>query len=353
MKRYKRLIILILAMLCLVCVVTAAFLLTSLAGHKSASSAEATEEKRTLRQGPGNMELRALMNEDSYLYDELMPEITKYITDNGQPEETWSVTIIDTATDTVASWNNHSMISASIIKQFIMGTVFEEYDELCEEYGKEFIDENLHGMITYSDNDNANALINRLGRGDNEKGVEKVNAFLKKYGYTETRLDHPFYTEGDPKVNNMSSSLDNATLQWDILKGRFKHSADMLKLLRQQTCIWKLASGVPDVRTASKTGDLKHIENDCCIFFADNGTYIVSIQTEDVASNLRTWSMMQQIAAMAYDYFINLDRDKLGLKVHESPSPLSEAQQKEMDEARAENIAGRQDVWANSVQEYD
>lgn len=63
--------------------------------------------------------------------------------------------------------------------------------------------------------------------------------------------------------------------------------------------------------------------------------------------------MMQQIAAMAYDYFINLDRDKLGLKVHESPSPLSEAQQKEMDEARAENIAGRQDVWANSVQEYD
>lgn len=78
-----------------------------------------------------------------------------------------------------------SMQSASVIKVFIMATV---YDRICypqneqtaiyisEQYDGELRDL-LSNMITVSDNDAANRLVELLGNGDFNVGKEAVNAF--------------------------------------------------------------------------------------------------------------------------------------------------------------------------------
>lgn len=268
-----------------------------------------TEE--TVQEDGSVMEMleEATKYQDNDLYRNLMPQIAAYIGKYGYESDTWSVTAIDTVTGEVATWNNHPMCSASIIKQFIMGAVYEHYDELLSQYDESSLNSLLFTMITRSDNDCANALINRLGYGDDTKGIEAVNAFLKKYGYTQTNLDHTFYGGQADSKDNMASSLDNANFQWDILKGRFEHSEDMLNLLKQQYWTYKIPGGVPySVKTANKTGDLEDIENDCAIIFADNGTYILSIMSNNLVAAKSAQATIRGVSSIAYSYFKDLDR---------------------------------------------
>ena len=44
-------------------------------------------------------------------------------------------------------------------------------------------------MITVSDNDAANTLVNWLGNGDNSAGMAKVNGFCQEHGFTSTQMN--------------------------------------------------------------------------------------------------------------------------------------------------------------------
>ena len=88
-------------------------------------------------------------------------------TDNG----TWSVYVCNLAKNTEGAINDQKMQAASLIKLYIMGAVYEDYDSLSTTYGKETLDNNLNSMITVSDNDAANKLVNCLGGGDDAAGI--------------------------------------------------------------------------------------------------------------------------------------------------------------------------------------
>lgn len=64
--------------------------------------------------------------------------------------------------NTEGAINDQKMQAASLIKLYIMGAVYEDYDSLSTTYGKETLDNNLNSMITVSDNDAANKLVNCL-----------------------------------------------------------------------------------------------------------------------------------------------------------------------------------------------
>ena len=50
------------------------------------------------------------------------------------------------------------------------------------------LDDNLNSMITVSDNDAANTLVNYLGGGDDAAGMARVNKFCQDHGYTSTSM---------------------------------------------------------------------------------------------------------------------------------------------------------------------
>ncbi len=69
-----------------------------------------------------------------------------------------------------------------------MGTVYENYESLSETYGADTLNSYLNSMITVSDNDAANKLVNMLGDGDDEAGMRAVNAFCASHGYSSTSM---------------------------------------------------------------------------------------------------------------------------------------------------------------------
>ena len=73
--------------------------------------------------------------------------------------------------------DDQPMQAASLIKLFIMGTVYENYESLSETYGADTLNSYLNSMITVSDNDAANKLVNMLGDGDDDACCECILCF--------------------------------------------------------------------------------------------------------------------------------------------------------------------------------
>jgi hypothetical protein len=124
------------------------------------------------------------VQEDSVLTD-LIGQIGSLLPQGGG---SWSVYVADLGRDTEASWQNSRMRAASLIKLFIMGAVYQymcypESDEEMVNFGESYDGElraTIEKMITVSDNDAANLLIERLGKGDFAAGAAKIGEFCKK-----------------------------------------------------------------------------------------------------------------------------------------------------------------------------
>lgn len=107
------------------------------------------------------------------------------------------------------------MQAASLIKLFIMGSVYENYDALSEQYDRETLDSHIHNMITVSDNDAANTLVNWLGNGNDAEGIAKVNAFCQAHGYKDTQMNR-LLLAGTENGDNYTSVKDCGTFLKEI-----------------------------------------------------------------------------------------------------------------------------------------
>ena len=90
--------------------------------------------------------------------------------------------------NTEGTIDDQQMQAASLIKLFIMGAVYENFDSLCDTYGADSVNNYLNPMITVSDNDAANTLVNMLGYGDDSAGMNTVTNFCQSHGYTSTSM---------------------------------------------------------------------------------------------------------------------------------------------------------------------
>lgn len=154
-------------------------------------------------------------NSDSSM-DNLLNQVQSLLpTDNG----TWSVYVCNLAKNTEGAINDQQMQAASLIKLYIMGAVYEDYDSLSSKYSKDALDNALNSMITVSDNDAANTLVNYLGGGDDAAGMARVNKFCQDHGYTSTSMGRLLLADNS-NGDNYTSAKDCGKIPEDHLPDR-------------------------------------------------------------------------------------------------------------------------------------
>ena len=223
----------------------------------------------------------------------------------------WSVYICDLAGGSEATINDSPMQAASLIKLFIMGAVYENYDSLSQQYGSATLDSYLTPMITVSDNESCN----ELGRLQSEKhdfldGAEKVNEYLEKEGYSETSYQSTLHPSSSAKISlggrNMTSVKDCGLLLERIYRGECvseEASAQMLDLLKRQENTSKIPAGIKaEVPTANKTGETDEDQHDIAIVYGAKTTYILCVMSEGWKSGGDAVQNIQNISSMVYNY---------------------------------------------------
>ncbi len=171
------------------------------------------------------------------------------------------------------------MISASIIKMFIMAKTYEMVEQ-----GQINIDDvyqDMYDMITISDNYDTNRLTEYLGGGSASAGRALVTDFAARMGYPE--VEHNRLMLDFNGYENYVSVRACAQLLRDIYEGNCvseEASEGMLNILLNQTDRYYIPAGVPEgVTTAVKGGDLPNCQGDTGIVFLEGNPYVVCIIT--------------------------------------------------------------------------
>lgn len=219
---------------------------------------------------------------------------------------TWSVYISDLLEESEGALNEQSMQAASLIKLFIMGAIYENYDQITSQYGKDSVDSSLYSMITVSDNDAANTLTNYLGGGDSGAGMQAVNTFCQSHGYTNTHMGRLLlasneYDDNYTSVSDCGHFLKEIYTEEDSV---YAHASDMFTLLKAQTRRNKIPAQLPEgVKTANKTGELDNVENDAGIIYDAGNDLIIVFMSQNLSSTGSAQSTIASLSRTIYDYY--------------------------------------------------
>lgn len=202
---------------------------------------------------------------------------------------------------TISSHNSARMISASVIKVFIM-----EYVYLQASRNTLSLDDYVQGvpmsslvdtMIQQSDNNAANALIDHFG-------MDTLNHFFAEYGYSDTELQRRMLDD-----TARSQGLDNYTSLNDVMnflkkvyqnKDQYLYSK-MLEIMQGQQIGTKIRNKIPPgTPVANKTGELGDVENDIGIVLTDKDPFAVAVLTNGVTA---TGNIRGAIADFAYNAY--------------------------------------------------
>lgn len=218
----------------------------------------------------------------------------------------WSVYVSDLFKESEGSINDHRMQAASLIKLYIMGAVYENYDNLIQQYGQGTIDSYLNSMITVSDNDSANALVGCLGGGDSSAGMGAVNAFCMAHGYSSTSMGR-LLLQSNASGDNYTSVSDCGHFMKAVYDGNseeYPYADSMLSLLSAQTRRNKIPAQLPpDVSVANKTGELSDVENDAGIIYNELNDLIIVFMSENLTEAGAAQSTIASLSRQIYDYY--------------------------------------------------
>ena len=264
----------------------------------SQESAAASQEEGTLSPSSGSSTFTD--NSDSSM-DNVLSQVQSLLpTDNG----TWSVYVCNLAKNTEGAINDQKMQAASLIKLYIMGAVYEDYDSLSTTYGKETLDNNLNSMITVSDN---------LGGGDDAAGMARVNKFCQDHGYTNTSMGRLLLADNSNGDNYTSVKdcgkflktiyqMDKGSAAEDTLAG----AEYMYHLLKMQTRTNKIPAQLPEgVKVANKTGELDTVENDAGIIYdtAKGIDLVICFMSQDLNDTAAAQNTIAQVSRAIYGYY--------------------------------------------------
>ena len=243
--------------------------------------------------------------------DEALNTVTTQVeaslpTDNGS----WSVYICDLSSGTESTINDVSMQAASLIKLYIMGAVYENYDTLSQQYGADTLNTYLTSMITVSDNDAANSLVSCLGNGDSAAGMQKVNSFCQSHGYHNTSMGRLLLASNE-FGDNYTSAYDCGKFLKEIYQicagttqtPSLTHAEDMYALLKQQQRTNKIPAALPEgVHVANKTGELSDVENDAGILYdtAKGKDLVICFLSENLRSAGDAQNTIAQLSRTIY-----------------------------------------------------
>ena len=225
----------------------------------------------------------------------LTERIQQYINDNSAGG-TWSVYVKNLSNgETVNINSGNKMISASIIKLFIMASA---YDQISKHNINETpsLHSSINSMITVSSNDATNTVINSI-----PGGMNTVNNYNNSNGYSSTSLNR--YLGGNRNPENYTSAKDVGNLLEKIYKKQLPHSDDMLNMLKNQQVRHKIPSGISgNVVVANKTGELSDVENDSAIVFT-GGDYILVVLSQGVNNTGKAQQTVKGVSSIVYDNY--------------------------------------------------
>ncbi len=223
-----------------------------------------------------------------------------YIVPRLRMGETWAVSMEDMKSGISLSFNEESeVLSASVIKVFIMATIYDKVcypkdEESAVDYQESYEGELkslLTAMITVSDNDAANRCIEICGGGDFARGAQVINDFCHQHGYVNVHVGRRFLDPAPTDDNYISAKACRMLLS-DIYHGKCVNEeadAKMLELLKGQQLRHKIPAGLPSGFTSgNKTGEmplgygLGCIENDIAIIFSPEHDYALVVLSSDL-----------------------------------------------------------------------
>lgn len=197
------------------------------------------------------------------------------------------------------------MQAASLIKLYIMGAVYEQYETITANNGKDAVDNLLHSMITVSDNEASNSLTKMLGNGDGAAGRAVVNDYCARNGYANSNMGR-MLLEQNPSGDNYTSVADCGKFLANVYNGSLPYADSMLSLLKQQERTGKIPAGIPSgVVTANKTGELENVENDAAIIFAEGQPYILCIMSGQLAGPQNARDTIVALSSEVYQTIVN------------------------------------------------
>lgn len=279
---------------------------TAAAQSESPEPAPGSEQEGTLSPSSGTT---FTDNTDSSM-DNLLNQVQSLLpTDNG----TWSVYVCNLLKDSDGTINDTPMQAASLIKLYIMGAVYENYGTIAQSHNSEEIDSNISAMISVSDNDAANTLVNWLGNGNDAAGMAKVNNFCQEHGFTSTQMNR-LLLAGKENGDNYTSVKDCGTFLkqiYQVVNGTLPSStltnADAMYFqLKTQQRKNKISAQLPEgVGTANKTGELDTVENDAAIIYdtAKGIDLVVCFMSQDLTDTGAAQSTIAADARAIYGYY--------------------------------------------------
>ena len=219
---------------------------------------------------------------------------------------TWSVYVCDLVNNTEGAVQDARMQAASLIKLYIMGAVYENYDNIIAQYGQSSVDSNLNSMITVSDNDAANTLVSYLGSGDSSAGMSVVNDFCSQEGYSSTHMGR-LLLASNQYDDNYTSVSDCGHFLKKVYKGNQEsdaHAQAEFALLAAQTRRNKIPAQMPSgVSVANKTGELSDVETDAGIIYNSQNDLIIVFMSENVPQPGSAQSTIASLRRQIYDSY--------------------------------------------------
>lgn len=270
-------------------------------------SEEIPQEEGTLSPSSGS---KTFTNNTDESMDALLVQIEPLLPQNNG---NWSVYVCNLMKGSEGTIGGGQMQAASLIKLFIMGTIYENYESLSQLHGKDALDSSLRSMITVSDNDAANTLINWLGSGDDANGMTMVNEFCKAHGYTDTSMGR-MLLQSNENGDNYTSVQDCGRFLKEVYEinagtasnASLSHADSMYYLLKLQERTHKIPAQLPEgVHTANKTGELSDVENDAGIIFdtAKGIDLVVCFMSENLNDTASAQTSIAENTRLIYGYY--------------------------------------------------
>lgn len=221
----------------------------------------------------------------------------------------WSVYVKNLKNDETILINDRPMKSASVMKLFILGTMYQSFEEGELERTDELM-ALMKDMIIYSSNDASNELLYRLGDSDYAAGIAKVNAFIQDHDFSDMTIEYNGFN--DPATNTGSGHYNQVAAKdcGRLLEAIYHRewvsrsvSNEIEQMMLNQNTRYKIPRGLPEgVLCGNKSGEMDTTENDAAIIYGDSCDYILVVLSSDWNSKDEAISRIQSISALVYEY---------------------------------------------------
>lgn len=226
----------------------------------------------------------------------------------------WAVYVKDLTRGGSFEINSHSMESASLIKLYIMGAVWQAVEDKALVMTPE-IQELLTQMITVSDNESSNRLVEALSPSglSHPEGRTVVNGFAAANGFSETSQgrDLKDHRDVEPVEKNYTSVRDCGLFMEKVYRAQCvspEASGQMLELLKGQQRREKIPGGLPEgVVTANKTGEVSTMEHDVAIVYGPGRDYVLCVMSVGLVDTQAARQHIREISAAVYEEFRRLE----------------------------------------------